>query len=503
MASPVQTSAVAVGFYTDAVVTLTGVTAGNPILLFGSYVGSFGSVTLTSSAGDTVVVEQVGLTGAFAIMGRIASAVGGDTTFTLSGAEIVKLVVQEWPASLAYDSAADVGVDSVAGNSNITPTTPNSSSTANSVVFTNWSVRTGEVYSGQAVPSGYTLIARETSGDSPRNGQFVAAYREDTSASVKSATWVASDAYADDRYALIWVFSDAGAGPTTEEVAETLTFADSQAGARKTFGATTESQTRTDSQAAVRHMFVARTESITFTDSSTAVLPVGAEVSETLSLADAQSSVLATSGSRSETIAFTDTQAAARASSGALAETLTFTDSSTGAREASGAVSESVTFADTSEGLRHTIGAASETLTFVDSQESLNPALSEVTESLAWSDAQVSTLHTSGSLSETLFFQDIQNFAGAVPEAPSFGGGSRYVKPAPLRPRKLLDDDEPEEEKTPLPEPKPPVSLAKQAGLPPRKVTKLADLRTLVPPAITTPTRPRLTPMMAALMDDD
>ena len=93
---------------------------------------------------------------------------------------------------------------------------------------------------------------------------------------------------------------------------------------------------------------------------------------------------------------------------------------------------------------------------------------------------------------------------GLPDEEPSFGGGSRYIKAAPLRPRKLFEEDPPEPEVVaapPLPKPKPPISLIKQALAPKEPAAKSLPLRGA--PTITEPSRPRLTAMMAALLDDD
>jgi hypothetical protein len=103
----------------------------------------------------------------------------------------------------------------------------------------------------------------------------------------------------------------------------------------------------------------------------------------------------------------------------------------------------------------------------------------------------------------------------AVVDLTPFVGGGRYIKAAPLRPRKLFEDDEPETEVAEVAKPKPPISLIKEALKPGPGPSVVRDLLVGVVPvmqenlpvesalAITEPSRPRLTPMMAALLDDD
>jgi hypothetical protein len=93
-------------------------------------------------------------------------------------------------------------------------------------------------------------------------------------------------------------------------------------------------------------------------------------------------------------------------------------------------------------------------------------------------------------------FADNLILTGDFPvEETGLGGGAGYpMKPPPLKKRRMAFEDEP------LPIPVPPISLAVEAELAPARSKSLPKP---LPAPITVPTRPRLTPMAAALLDDD
>lgn len=198
----VQSTGVSKGNWTSVEVAFSlPVTPGNTIVVFG---GSQSSPVgeLSSNVGDTFT-HNVALADDRDIFISHATAVGGSTTLSLFGGAETRYLAQEW-SGLTYDAAAGTATSS--GYDDQTVSTPNTSSTAASVVFSIYGVRQpGDPYTDLLVPSGFTEVGRDISAGEVA---FAAAYRADTTASVKAATWVdAHPLYPDTHAAMILVFS--------------------------------------------------------------------------------------------------------------------------------------------------------------------------------------------------------------------------------------------------------------------------------------------------------
>lgn len=198
----VQSTAISKGNWTTVDVTFPApVTPGNTIIVFGGSQSS-PSGELSSNVGD-VFTHNVALADDRDIFISHATAVGGNTTLSLFGGAETRYMAQEW-SGVSFDAAA--GVDTSSGYDDQTVSTPNTSSTAASLVLTIYGVRQpGDPYTDLLDPTGFTSVGRDLSAGEVC---FAAAYRIDTAAGIKTATWVdAYPAYPDTHAAMILVFA--------------------------------------------------------------------------------------------------------------------------------------------------------------------------------------------------------------------------------------------------------------------------------------------------------
>jgi hypothetical protein len=217
----VQATPIGSGEYTTASATFPDdVTEGNQIIILG--VSQFESPSLSTTQADEI--DTTLRDGPFSdttnsILARIASAVGGETTVEISGGGFVNFIAVEW-SGLTYDATAGTGSnDSLA---DVTATTPGASESTSAVTFSVFAVRTGIGYELQEVPTGYTEIGRQTEDS---NGQFIGAYKVETTDGARSATWVDPYAGFDDRTSIIFSFTEAGGGADFEVAADGGSFA--------------------------------------------------------------------------------------------------------------------------------------------------------------------------------------------------------------------------------------------------------------------------------------
>lgn len=183
--APLQRTSVVNGNYADAVATFPSpVTAGSVLVIFGG--GLVDDAVVTSDQAGTVVLNQFDLwAGQRVILGYITGAGAGTTTLTMSGTERKSFYAEEW-AGIVLDSAG-VGATTPATFGAVTATTPSTTSVADTISFTSWSVRTGETIPTSVVASGFTEGGRYEGPNT--SAVFIGGYRIDSSAGAKSAVW--------------------------------------------------------------------------------------------------------------------------------------------------------------------------------------------------------------------------------------------------------------------------------------------------------------------------
>lgn len=185
--APIQRTSVVNGNYADAVATFpSDVTAGSTIIIFGG--GLVDDAVVTSNQAGTVTLSQFDLwAGQRVILGYITGAGAGSTTLTMTGTERKSFYAEEW-AGIVIDSAG-IGQTTPATFGAVTATTPSSTSVADTISFSSWSVRTGETIPTTGIASGFTEGGRYAGPNT--SGQFIGGYRIDSSAGTKSAVWPA------------------------------------------------------------------------------------------------------------------------------------------------------------------------------------------------------------------------------------------------------------------------------------------------------------------------
>lgn len=183
--APLQRTPVANGNYADAVATFPSpVTAGSVLVIFGG--GLTNDAVLTSDQAGTVTLNQFDLWGGQrVILGYITGAGAGTTTLTMTGTERKSFYAEEW-AGIELDSAG-VGQSTAATFGAVTATTPSTTSVADTISFTAWSVRTGLTIPTSVVASGFTQGDRYSGPNT--SAVFIGGYRIDSSAGVKSAVY--------------------------------------------------------------------------------------------------------------------------------------------------------------------------------------------------------------------------------------------------------------------------------------------------------------------------
>lgn len=444
----VQTTPLGYGDFADAVATFPAdVTPGNMLVVVGG-VEAFGEPdpVLTSNQGDTFVIAPVAPTDSTAPLLARAVAVGGPTTITLSNLAFGRFYVEEW-SELTYDSGAGVGAVETRGD--ISVSTPNSTTVADSVVFTAWNVRTGETYPTMVVPTGYTQIGRWTTDS---NGQFVAGRREETTTGVKTAAWVNISEFDDHQATAIFAFSKAGEPPEGSEVVESITFSDAQSAELKIAAAQVESITFSDSQVAALRLAAAQSETITFsdavvglrrftdgvveaitfTDSVTGVQQSGSQLVESLLFSDEYVSARKAADTIVETITFTDTVDAVRKVVDTITEQITFADVVDAIYRVTAAQVESITFSDAVSATLKLIAAQDESITFTDVVTAIAPNEALVVEQIVFVDSVVASRKSVGEIIEQITFVDVVSTPGTAP----VGGGW-----APQLPRRKIERD--------------------------------------------------------------